>query len=130
MQTLTSAIVIENVNRFKVTKCRDFEDDTPPRCEVVVTFYHLGTPLKEYQDISLDAYDTGPLNERMSTVVVRNQSASANVSNKLERGMRLVQNAYTLISAANKTVGNRAAKLLAVEVACKGTLIDTSLAST
>lgn len=125
MQTLNDAVVIENCNRWKVVKCVDFEDDPVPRCDVTIAFYHVGTPLRVYKTFQLDAY-----NSQESTIVQRNLDADAVCSEKIQRGLRTVLNAYTLISTANKTVGNRATKLLAVEAACKGTLVDVNLAST
>ena len=123
MKTLTTPINVQNLNKWKVLKCVDNQDDDAPNAQVTIQVQGAGGVV--YGVYVLTAY-----NALNSTVLLANPTP-ASYGDKILTGVSQLTNAYTAIAAANSSAGNRAAKLLAVEAACLACgLVAASLAGT
>lgn len=115
-----------NGAKFKVLRARDNQDDDVPNIEVVVQFQANGDIPLPGASFRLSIYDDLP-----STCLMRN-SAPLNYQNRVLSFQNHIPGSYTAVSTANKSAGNRANQLLAVEdTLCSLGIIDpVTLAST
>ena len=123
MKSLTTPIVVPNIAKWKVLRVSDYQDDTPQRLDVCIQM--LGNGNVTYNVVTLSIYDS------QESLFLFANAAALSYGDRISSGSKLFAGAYTTISAANKSTGNRNAQLQAVETALlTAGIIDASLAGT
>jgi hypothetical protein len=123
MKTLATPIVMQNLTKWKVSKCVDNKDDDIPNAHVTIQVQGSGGIV--YGIFTLVVY-----NDQNSDVLTVN-ILSQGYGDKITAGKSQLTGAYTTTAAANGGAGNRNAQLAAVEAACLATgLVAASLAGT